>query len=470
MILKLQIKPLGFLVIFLLILSASGFAQETYTGEGSVIIEENFQDYVKTRHYLTFEDIGIFQVVPTKDNSNPFRTGDQVTIEISENLEAYSDSEEKPLIYLSDEPSVDGIESKNGLTGMILHVEPAGEISERGPNGRSIIIYLVNWPNNTAPTPDNSAQHMFLSPTSANVTYEETSYGMSGFNSDSNNDGDLDIYGPYQVVRPSNPCDFTELRTMATQVRNMAFQQDGVNGSNWQHRMFVLPQEAACAWAGIATIGCSANDCNVFLDDTYTYWEVLYTHELGHNLGMYHASWDYNNDGTPDYEYGDHSCLMGQPQLNIHNNAPHKIQKDWIPSGRIRNVTSGGIYRIASLETSPSSTTLPLVLRFQVPNSYPLDYYYISYRRGVGLDANLSSQYRDRVAIHRTRGYAWDRTLYLTALYENTSGFVFPELNIRVQQVSHDDETATIRVRRMPLSSPPADEMEAERAYPFPPP
>ncbi len=36
-------------------------------------------------------------------------------------------------------------------------------------------------------------------------------------------------------------------------------------------------------------------------------WAAI-KHELGHNVGMNHASTDPNNDGVIDAEYGDDSC------------------------------------------------------------------------------------------------------------------------------------------------------------------
>ena len=62
----------------------------------------------------------------------------------------------------------------------------------------------------------------------------------------------------------------------------------------------------------------------------------IYGHEVGHNLGMMHAS-------TPSGEYGDNTDIMGLGQNRLRQvNAPHKEQMGWLPPEQILEVPSNG--------------------------------------------------------------------------------------------------------------------------------
>src|SRR5262249_40130857 len=151
----------------------------------------------------------------------------------------------------------------------------------------------------------------------------------------------------------------------------------GVTLSLYQHRVYVLPSNVACGWAGYGQIGCGSN-CWAMIA-TCDRGDV-YAHELGHNLGMYHSSFDTNDDGVVDStcpwgawsgggEYCDGSDIMGI-STNVWRtmNGAHKDQMGWIPSAKVVDVATSGTYAVAPLETAPSATTLPLVLRVARPS------------------------------------------------------------------------------------------------------
>ena len=128
-----------------------------------------------------------------------------------------------------------------------------------------------------------------------------------------------------------NNCDTATWRSLADSAATTA----GANLSLYQHRLYVLPSTVACQWAGYAQIGCGSA-CWAMVS-TCDRGDV-YAHELGHNLGMYHASFDVNDDGAVDGtcpwggwsgggEYCDDSDFMGiSTNVWRQTNGPHKSQ------------------------------------------------------------------------------------------------------------------------------------------------
>src|SRR5262249_39365602 len=200
-----------------------------------------------------------------------------------------------------------------------------------------------------------------------------------------------------------NDCDTTTWRALADSAATAA----GANLGLYQHKLYVLPSSVACSWAGYAQIGCGAS-CWAMVA-TCDRGDV-YAHELGHNLGMYHASFDADNDGAIDTscpwgawsgggEDCDDSDVMGI-STNVWRavNGPHKDQMGWIPTAGLLTANAGGSYTIGALETSPAVSGLPILLRVARPTTG--GYYYLSYRRRIGADANMRLDYADRTSIH----------------------------------------------------------------------
>lgn len=166
----------------------------------------------------------------------------------------------------------------------------------------------------------------------------------------------------------------------------------GVDLSAYDRKIYVFPQNG-CPAAGVGTVGGNPSSAWIF----YCNVADIFGHELGHNLGMQHAS-------TPGSEYGDNSDIMGIGQNRLRQiNAPHKEQMGWLPGIQVGTVDQSGYYDIAPLELDAASALAPQALRISKPDTN--EYYYLSYRRGIGFDANLAlSPYLDRLSVHRYPG------------------------------------------------------------------
>jgi hypothetical protein len=170
----------------------------------------------------------------------------------------------------------------------------------------------------------------------------------------------------------------------------------------------------------------------------------VYAHELGHNLTMQHASTDIDNNGTSDCEYCDDSDIMGYGGVGWRQiDGPHKEQMGWLPTNKVVTANSSATYYIAPTEVSPQSTPYPQLLKIAKPGSG--EYYYFSYRRPLGYDALLLTQYAEKASVHRYRGSGATQTYFIKAL-SNGGSFQDSAAGFNVTQLSRNDNFVTLFV------------------------
>ena len=115
-----------------------------------------------------------------------------------------------------------------------------------------------------------------------------------------------------------------------------------------------------CGWAGLGYMPGNA----VYIDNAFSLSVVA--HELGHNLGVHHAStlrcvaggtnvaFTSTNRACSSDEYGDMYDIMGKSATN-QQNAYHKLQSGWLGAAtgpRVTTITATGDYTVAPLEAS----------------------------------------------------------------------------------------------------------------------
>lgn len=266
------------------------------------------------------------------------------------------------------------------------------------------------------------ADLMFTDPLgkSVDALYRETSHGNVWFTGQ--------VVGPYPINYTSTgACDFDAWGNAIDSAALAA----GVNLSAYTRKVYVMPQNS-CPAAGIGNVGGSTTRAWIFHCDI----PDVFAHELGHNLGMYHAA-------TPTAEYGDSTDVMGLSQNKLRQiNAPHKEQVGWLSEGRVQTVSQSGLYDVAPLQLDPSRALAPQTIKLVKADTN--ERYYLSYRRGIGFDAVLSSfRELDRLSVHR-----WDGAgkTYLLALLADGESFVDAVNGITVTQVGHTSEYSTARV------------------------
>ena len=303
---------------------------------------------------------------------------------------------------------------------------------------RTIITVIINFLDRTNSRSANYLDSvMFKEGNSVDDLYRKASFGKIGFAKDASMDGISDIYGPITVnYSLSQGCDYYGWAYDA----EAQLRARGIDLTKYRHRLFVLPDNYICSWIGIANVGCGSV-CRAWV--AYDSADV-YAHELGHNIGFYHAGTDTNNDGVLENTYGDQSDIMGYSEGLREWNSPHKAQFSWVPSSEEVVISSDGTYTISATELNPTTSPYPNAAKivksilFTGPN-----YYYISFRAPIGYDSILSTTYKNKLNIHTFSGSGY--TYFIKAL---SPGQIFSDLNnsISITYISNTADSATFSV------------------------
>jgi autotransporter-associated beta strand protein len=255
---------------------------------------------------------------------------------------------------------------------------------------------------------------------SVNTAYLEDTYGAVGFS------------GDVVICSIASSSGSYNTGTWMSQGDAAATAQ-GYTPGNYLHKVYVT--SGAGGWAGLATVGYG--------------WAMWYytdggtmTHELGHNLGFYHASTQLNNTSAW-VEYGDTSDFMGASYHWGHNNGPHKAQKSWVSA---QTVTQPGTYTISRIEDVPATMPYPQELKFPSSTATGMKVdkwpYYLSYKQSVGFDAqdvNIPGNYDKGLNIHRWNG---GNTAVIAVLSDGGS-FTDPGTGWIIKQIKHDTNSVT---------------------------
>jgi hypothetical protein len=250
---------------------------------------------------------------------------------------------------------------------------------------QSTAVILVNFqdaPTNQPWTPAQVQAAVFGS-TGANGFMQENSYGQTWLTGN--------VFGWYTIPLSSTTCYSALIASYA----NSAATAAGVNLSSYTHYVYVFPYDSVCGWGGGAQIGGTEAWVNGTLDPQ------TFTHELGHNLGLYHSHGLYcgvGYSGSPTacshVEYGDLIDTMGGMHGFGQFNAFQKERLGWLNynvSPPITAVSGSGTYTIAPSETVGTNPKALKILKSIDPTTGQPTWYYVEYRQPVGFDSSFST-------------------------------------------------------------------------------
>ncbi len=296
------------------------------------------------------------------------------------------------------------------------------------------LAILINFQDNPGQpfTPTDVANALFNNTDSTDNYYTETSYGTVTFSGNA--------VGWYTINMSSATCDYNNFASAA----KTAASQNGVNLNNYTRFVIVMPGTGACGWAGLGQVGSIPS--NAWINGYIN--AFVYSHELGHNLGMRHS-------GSLDCEgnqiaasctfsaYGDPYSEMGGSWVDRHVGAGHLYQMGWSKS---QTVSSSGTYNIYPQEVFNANTQI-----IKISRADGLGAYYLEYRKAFGFDAGIPAS-MENVSVHLWNGVenqrldmSPDHDFSNSALSDGTS-FTDSMNGITVTQLSHDATKAVVQI------------------------
>jgi len=249
---------------------------------------------------------------------------------------------------------------------------------------RSVLAILVNW---TAPDSVTKASAINQLETVNDAWYDDASYGQVRMTADATN---------WLTIPTPSSCDSAATNAIMANARSVAIGV-GWNVNAYDHLVVYFPTFGSCGWAGMGSIGGGQVWLNGYFDTRVT------VHELGHNLGLWHAhsvtctdsgatvSW---SPTCARSEYGDPYDAMGNGFSGVGRfNAAQADQLDWMQGRKQAAAAGGGTYAIEPLEQSAEG-----LQALRLPGA---DHdIWVEYRRPTGIDSWLPSGATGGVLLH----------------------------------------------------------------------
>ena len=285
------------------------------------------------------------------------------------------------------QPTGTKVKVKGSLSGNVLALDSTGGTSYQvlalpAPNTfgeQRTAVLLVNFQDNQT-QPYTTAQANTTVFGSSNDFFKENSSQQTWLSGN--------VFGWY-TLPIAQTCSPDNIAAYANQAATAA----GIDLSLYPRRIYVIPQNSACTWSGMGTVGGSPS--STWLNGSL--YRGTVTHEMGHNLSLWHShSLDCGattlGSSCSRNEYGDPFDTMGNGV--VHYNAFQKERLGWLNYGsspRIATVESnGGTFTLEPYAVASSGTKALKVLKSTDPTTGKKTWYYVEFRQPIGFDSDIS--------------------------------------------------------------------------------
>jgi Gametolysin peptidase M11 len=244
----------------------------------------------------------------------------------------------------------------------------AGEPSSAsGTRTAAVILFNFAGDRRQPFTVEHARRVVFTGDASVNTYLREASYGQTGVTGE--------VFGWFTLPERGGDCHFAQWGRAAQALAASS----GVDLGAYQHHVLVFPHVPACEWTGMAELPGAIAWINGELTVR------IVSHELGHNLGVHHASaLRCAESGNPVAvggacsveEYGDPFDIMGRGERHTSN--WNKARLGWLGRSNRLDVTASGTHALAAQEA-----LTPDVQLLRIPRGDGL-YYHVELRQPFG--------------------------------------------------------------------------------------
>ena len=356
-----------------------------------------------------------------------------------------------------------------GATRRAREARARRDVPADGP--RSILLMILNYADmQVTYANESSVRRAMHNPNGPDVDelFQAASYGRVSWPEASTTV--VTVNSPLNgadVQNCNNPNEFSDEAD-----RLLAEQHPNIDHGNFIHQGYLIPDQVPnCHWDGIGGIdechdGTASAHCKIWARMGSS---PILAHELGHNLGVLHASDDVDDDGVQETEYGDPTCVMGQILVGNSINAPHRELLGFLGDGNgamTYNMACAAqpaarvTLTISRLDLAPGGSNpnpnLVRIARYLDPSNYLL-----SFKSSSDWDGSTGpAGYINRLQIHTHSG-DFSNTMIVGTLGEgesftglaNRAGSPVP-LHIYVTGVSADAITVTVDTGCRPTPPP----------------
>ncbi|WP_296062947.1 Ig-like domain-containing protein [uncultured Amphritea sp.] len=337
-------------------------------GELEVIYVDNFDTPAESRvEHALKTPFGERFTLHFADKNENFQTGQRIALD-GLYLDAGEADSDGSVAVGSGDAEILTLGAENGPT----YGSDPGVLGNTFGEQRTLVM-MVNFQDDSGNKPwtRTDVQNTF---NQVNDYYKEVSYGKTWLKTT--------VAGWYTLPVSGATCNRTEY----TNAADLAAANAGISVNDYDRIVYVWPRLSTCGWGGLGTVGGApsrawSNGKNVY---------STFTHELGHNLGLYHAH-DLDcgsatlGSNCSVVEYGDTADMMGAGRG--HFNVYEKSRLGWLQP---QTITNSGTYKLAPHELDSTQPLALKVLKGYNSTFGANDWYYLEYRQAIGVDIALS--------------------------------------------------------------------------------